>query len=265
VRDPVATGASTDGNAKFCMVNHLVFELGLSAPAIGLYAAFLKFADNETGESFPSRQTLAKILNVSVPTVDKYIEELREAGLVRSFPRWRDTEGKVSDVKSDRFNAQTSNGYIVLGYEGVSNIFTRRGQESLPGGVKNLYTNYTHVELDPDITRGGAPPKKSSRGTRISEGWMPDPKTVEKVKADLPGLDLASEHEKFVDYFLSVSGSKGVKVDWNATWRNWMRRAKQWSPAGQGSGESKADYFKNMAASKVQQLAASGQGELEGF
>jgi hypothetical protein len=265
VRDPVATGASTDGNAKFCMVNHLVFELGLSAPAIGLYAAFLRFADNETGESFPSRQTLAKILNVSVPTVDKYIEELREAGLVRSFPRWRDTEGKVSDVKSDRFNAQTSNGYIVLGYEGVSNIFTRRGQESLPGGVNNLYTNYTHVELDPDITRWGAPPKKSSRGTRISEGWMPDPKTVEKVKADLPGLDLASEHEKFVDYFLSVSGSKGVKVDWNATWRNWMRRAKQWSPAGQGSGESKADYFKNMAASKVQQLAASGQGELEGF
>ena len=61
-------------------------------------------------------QTLAKILNVSAPTVDKYIEELREAGLVRSFPRWRDTEGKVSDVKSDRFNAQTSNGYIVLGY-----------------------------------------------------------------------------------------------------------------------------------------------------
>ena len=265
MRDPVATGAATDGNARFCMVNHLVFELGLSAPAIGLYAVFLKFADNETGESFPSKKTLAKSVKMSEPTVGKYVEELCEAGLVRSFHRWRDAKGNVSDVKSDRFNAQTSNAYIVLGYEGVSRMFTRRGQDPLPERGKDLSTNYTHVELDPDITRGGAPPKKSSRGTRISEGWMPDPKTVEKVKVDLPGLDLASEHEKFVDYFLSVSGSKGVKVDWNATWRNWMRRAKQWSPAGQGSGESKADYFKNMAASKVQQLAASRQGELDGF
>lgn len=27
-----------------------------------------------------------------------------------------------------------------------------------------------------------------------------------------------------MDYWLSVAGAKGRKVDWQRTWRNWMRR-----------------------------------------
>lgn len=264
MRDPVATGAATDGNARFCMVNHLVFELGLSAPAIGLYVVFLKFADNETGESFPSKKTLAKSVKMSEPTVSKYVDELCDAGLVRSFHRWRDEKGNVSDAKSDKFNSQTSNAYIVLGYEGVSRMFTRRGQDPLPERGKDLYTNYTHSKLYPSLTRGSTP-QKNSRGTRISEDWMPKPETVEKIRSSAPGLDIATEHEKFIDYFLSVSGEKGVKKDWDAAWRNWMRRAKQWSDESPASGGGKSDYFKNMAATKAQQLAVGGQAELEGF
>lgn len=29
--------------------------------------------------------------------------------------------------------------------------------------------------------------------------------------------------EKFRDHWLSASGQKGVKLDWEATWRNWVR------------------------------------------
>jgi phage terminase Nu1 subunit (DNA packaging protein) len=28
----------------------------------------------------------------------------------------------------------------------------------------------------------------------------------------------------FVDYWIAQPGQKGVKTDWDATWRNWMRR-----------------------------------------
>jgi hypothetical protein len=33
-----------------------------------------------------------------------------------------------------------------------------------------------------------------------------------------------SDHEAFTDYWRSVPGQKGRKVDWPATWRNWMRK-----------------------------------------
>ena len=28
-----------------------------------------------------------------------------------------------------------------------------------------------------------------------------------------------------MDYWTAAPGQRGVKLDWNATWRNWMRRA----------------------------------------
>jgi hypothetical protein len=45
-----------------------------------------------------------------------------------------------------------------------------------------------------------------------------------------PDVDLRAEHEKFTDYWLGVAGSRGVKADWPATWRNWMRKAQDQSP-----------------------------------
>ena len=33
------------------------------------------------------------------------------------------------------------------------------------------------------------------------------------------------EHQIFGDYWRAQPGQKGVKLDWDATWRNWMRKA----------------------------------------
>jgi hypothetical protein len=37
--------------------------------------------------------------------------------------------------------------------------------------------------------------------------------------------DAAQEGKTFVDYWIGVSGAKGVKLDWEATWRNSVRRS----------------------------------------
>jgi uncharacterized protein YdaU (DUF1376 family) len=38
-----------------------------------------------------------------------------------------------------------------------------------------------------------------------------------------PELNPAKTFEQFKDYWTSVAGQKGVKLDWFATWRNWVR------------------------------------------
>ncbi len=50
--------------------------------------------------------------------------------------------------------------------------------------------------------------------------------------------DAKQEALSFVDYWAGVSGSNGVKSDWQATWRNWCRRS---SRAGQAKIESTTD------------------------
>ena len=36
-----------------------------------------------------------------------------------------------------------------------------------------------------------------------------------------------SEGEKFLDYWHAQPGARGVKLDWFATWRNWIRKARE--------------------------------------
>jgi hypothetical protein len=44
------------------------------------------------------------------------------------------------------------------------------------------------------------------------------------IEKEAPNVDYKNEHATFVDYWIAQPGQKGVKSDWEATWRNWMRR-----------------------------------------
>jgi len=37
----------------------------------------------------------------------------------------------------------------------------------------------------------------------------------------------ARDHDAFLDYWRGTAGAKGRKVDWLATWKNWMRREQE--------------------------------------
>lgn len=75
------------------------------------------------------------------------------------------------------------------------------------------------------------PAPRAKRAHALPEGWMPDQRVIDQMRAECPGVDLAAEHRKFTDYFLSVAGERGRKKDWNAAWRNWIRRVGE-SPRG---------------------------------
>lgn len=65
------------------------------------------------------------------------------------------------------------------------------------------------------------------RATRIPDDYMPSPDLIETMRAECPKVDLEAEHRKFVDYWRAKSGKDATKLDWDATWRNWIRRAKE--------------------------------------
>lgn len=63
----------------------------------------------------------------------------------------------------------------------------------------------------------------SKRGARLPDDWTPD-----EVFARQEGLSAsacAREADKFRDYWRGQPGQRGVKTDWTATWRNWVRKA----------------------------------------
>lgn len=81
----------------------------------------------------------------------------------------------------------------------------------------------------------------SSRGTRLPEDWKPSKELIEWARTNAPGVGW-KHHERFVDYWRGVPGAKGRKLDWDATWRNWMRRESDDLGAHPTSGAPAGQY-----------------------
>lgn len=92
----------------------------------------------------------------------------------------------------------------------------------------------------PSTTADAAEPK-SRRGTRLPEGWIPA-----RNKANLAAEEghdgnwLSHELETFRDYWHGIPGAKGVKLDWEGTWRNWIRRSTQQQKTSNGRPKTAA-------------------------
>jgi hypothetical protein len=64
--------------------------------------------------------------------------------------------------------------------------------------------------------------KQKNRGTRIPFTELPD-EWSEFCRSERPELNPVKVWNTFYDYWIAVPGAKGVKADWFATWRNWVR------------------------------------------
>lgn len=75
-----------------------------------------------------------------------------------------------------------------------------------------------------------------SRGCRLPKDWTPEPEQV--AFAESLGIrNAAPELAKFRDHWAAQPGQKGVKTDWTATWRNWLRRAAEHTASKPGKPE----------------------------
>ena len=69
-------------------------------------------------------------------------------------------------------------------------------------------------------------PKPKGRGTRLDASWtLPAEGRAYAAGLGVPAPVIEREAEKFRDFWIAKPGTGGVKLDWDATWRNWIRRA----------------------------------------
>lgn len=68
--------------------------------------------------------------------------------------------------------------------------------------------------------------QKIPRASRLPEGWEPFDENYDlAISWGLIDSEIRTEHAKFTDYWTAKSGKDATKTDWDATWRNWMRKA----------------------------------------
>lgn len=188
------------------------------------------------GEVFP-RDMLANPRE-TVARVSEGISRLHQAGLLWRYEAagtrllyvsfWESAQ-RIDKPGKGRFPRPDG----TMGY-GDSQI--RESVASLPEtvapGTGEQGNRGTEEQGKRDLAAQAQPPK--NRATRITSDWMPDRPVIEAMKTERPDVDFDAEHRRFIDYWLGKSGRDATKVDWNATWRNWIRNARAPSTAPNG-------------------------------
>ncbi|QEE09234.1 DUF1376 domain-containing protein [Bartonella kosoyi] len=86
----------------------------------------------------------------------------------------------------------------------------------------------TVADNQPSLHEQASVPKKAkrskaNRGCRLPADFEPDYDFA--IEEGLPPERVKVEIAKFRDYWHSKAGANATKIDWQATWRNWVRKA----------------------------------------
>jgi uncharacterized protein YdaU (DUF1376 family) len=99
-----------------------------------------------------------------------------------------------------------------------------KGSDSPPTHPPMLTKNQEPLTKNHSIEVAKAPKaKRLEKDLKLPKDWEDFCKTT---RADLKPQEV---FDQFKDYWVSVGGQKGTKLDWTATWRNWVRNQRQQS------------------------------------
>lgn len=114
----------------------------------------------------------------------------------------------------------------------------------------------TRVEATPTALQTQDLPKKiveKSNGTRLPNDWVL-PKSwgdwALAERAEWQPENVRHVADSFRDYWVSAAGKDARKADWEATWRNWVRKEKTFANARASPSTKPSLYEQNRAASE---------------
>lgn len=92
------------------------------------------------------------------------------------------------------------------------------GEANSPPNASPIATN-NHKPL----TTNHKPIKEIQRGSRLANDFLIPADWILFCEQERPELNTEKTFNQFKDYWVAQPGQKGVKLDWAATWRNWVR------------------------------------------
>lgn len=173
-------------------------------------------------------------LGLDVRSLEEVARRLAEIGLIDETTlqpvRWDDrqmhSDSSTSRVRAYRDRLKRSGN--------VSETVNETSDET--GGTVSVTAQEVEVDTEEETDkpsaevkeeRSSAAPTSAARGVRLSKDWKLPRVWGEWALAEQPTW--SADHtrriaEKFRDHWVAEAGAKGRKADWEATWRNWVRR-----------------------------------------
>lgn len=208
----------------------VLYDKRLSDKAVRVYGCLLRHG--LTPDScYPSHGRIAGLIGCAKRSVQRPLVELEEAGWVARTARFDESGQRVSDgyhVRTEgSLSAPPAQENVVppaqegadpprtgARTEGEQENESKVERESVPGGTDDALVTIPMLDAIPATTKGARLPT-----------FLISPAMIEWAATEATGVDVTVETRRFADYWRAIPGQRGCKLDWHATWRNWMRRA----------------------------------------
>jgi hypothetical protein len=158
-----------------------------------------------------------------------YTAEGRRYGCVPGFPRHQRLQGKEAQSCGiyPKPNQQDTGEEALGNQRGSDGEYPGDSPGDTGTGNREQVTGEGECASPTAPSRSEQKPTSSgARGSRIPDDFdLTDQRQDAAWQQGLSEAETRTEFEKFVDYWRGQAGAKGRKADWEATWRNWCRRA----------------------------------------
>lgn len=194
----------------------VLYDPNLKSTDKVVYAVLQRYAMQFGADSvFPSQETIANKIHMNREAVNVALQNLAAHGHIS-----RERQGNV---------------WVVTVHSPVGKPDKHVGKPD-----KQVLENPTSTVGKPDTIRETqsnrdtetpslSPPREKKRGSRLPDDWEPD----ESLKAwALDDLGVSEDYltyqtDQFCDYWHAKAGQQAIKLDWDLTFRSWMRKAKE--------------------------------------
>lgn len=212
-----------------------VFGANLRPSEMLVAIILASYADDDGQRVFPAIATIAGKANLDRRTVQRIIRRLENIGYVtivaegggRGAPRRLQLHPEVLEKSgTDAALSEPAKGgtgaapFYNLDDERAASE-TQKGGASAAQSVSNRHSSVSEETEVLSITAEGG--ERRARARRLPSSWRPDPALRAWAIRERPDIDVAAATAKFIDHWRSVPDSKGRKLDWAATFRNWIR------------------------------------------
>lgn len=171
-------------------------------------------------------ELLARMTGNSTDDTSHWLQELDYSGVLS-----RTDDGCIYNRRMVKEQAERTKNY--------ERVTKHRCNANEMGDETPISNSNSLSEFDVGSKESKSKTKPSrKKACRLPEEFIPQPEHYEL--AQQLGINCEMEYQKFRDYFLGVAGPRGVKQDWNATLRNWLRNSLNYSKGAHGNAVSPA-------------------------
>ena len=212
----------------------------------GLYFAIYDYASRQPDRGSVAGFSLADLaifLGLKLEKADAIVRAFRERGIIVAdrLGEWEvDQEAPAKDLSTPRVRRHRERKRAAEASENVVEFQSRNATETGRNAAETVKRHETRQiqtveeeEASPPTAplageQGAGAPSGRNRAIRWPEyaivppEWRKEAATI-IADAGLPAIDIDLTADGFSDFWRAKPGKGGAKLDWRATWRNWVR------------------------------------------